>query len=148
MTKNIIVTALVALVVSLFVGFGIYSKSQSNTEVLGSLSNRDVQAVTLKVGPTGTRYTKLLSGTCNLVSVGVDGVPAWQAKKADCAATGVVSGDNVRITLPRVNGSAVVLANASASTTSGYITVNLLNASSTASAVSIVGTSTAWSVSR
>lgn len=148
MTKNIIITAIIALVVSLVVCILVIGNKQSNVN-LGGLSERDIQAVSLKIGSNGTTYTKMITGTCNLVGVGGDAIAGGASKVATCSASQSRSGDKVFVTLPSVSGSMVVVTGAAASSTAGTVTVNLYNASSTvASAVTTIGTSTVYRISR
>lgn len=69
MTKNIIVTAVIALVVSGLVGlFFVGQSSQSNQAITSGLSERDVKAVSLKVGSPTSKFNVNSAGT--LVGVG------------------------------------------------------------------------------
>jgi hypothetical protein len=68
MTKNIIITAIIALVVSLGVGFFNIGSQQSNVDVLGGVSERDIKAVSLKVGSPTSKFNVNSAGT--LVGVG------------------------------------------------------------------------------
>lgn len=60
MTKNIIVTAVVALVVSLVVGFFFRGSQQSNVPMVGGLSERNVKAITLDVADDVTLRKDLI----------------------------------------------------------------------------------------
>lgn len=62
MTKNIIVNASVALVVSLLVGFFVTGSQQSNIELSG-LSERDIIASSLKVGTPTSKFNVNSAGT-------------------------------------------------------------------------------------
>ncbi len=62
MTKNIIVNASVALVVSLMVGFFVTGSQQSNIDLAG-LSERDIIATSLKVGTPTSKFNVNSSGT-------------------------------------------------------------------------------------
>lgn len=91
MTKNIIVTAVVALVVSSLSGFFFIGKSsQSNTNVdsegvFAGLSERDIRATSLKVGSPTTRFNVSSSGAN--VSIGTTSTPTAQAIDVDGTGT-------------------------------------------------------------
>lgn len=73
MTKNInIVTAIIALVVSLVTGFFFTGNQQSNLD-LGGSSERDVKAVSLKVGTPTTKFSVNSNGS--LVAIGTTTPP-------------------------------------------------------------------------
>lgn len=62
--KNIVITALVALVVSSAVGFYFIGKVQTDqSNLLGGLSERDIKAVSLAVGSPTTKFNVNSSGT-------------------------------------------------------------------------------------
>lgn len=125
MTKNIIVTAVVALVVSVVVGlFFVGQSSQSNSvQDLGGLSERDIKATSLKVGSPTTKFT--VNGTGTLVSIGtstpqttgelvVDGsgtttlmLKSSTSTKGGCIEMETVTGGVVRITVTGTTISAV-----------------------------------------
>lgn len=150
MTKNIIVTAVVALVVSILVGlFFIGQSSQSRT--YGGLSERDIQAVSLSVGNEGTvRGTKLngiIGTTCNLR--GTDSSQAASSTLAyDCAVSGLTSSWKVFAQLATstkmsVQQSGWYITASKASTTAGYATVLLYNRGpATTPSITGVGSST------
>lgn len=155
--KTYIINGIVALLLIIGVGL-VVPKTQpvpQQSDVLGGLSERDIQAVSLKVASNGTKITKFITGSCtsftaNTVGNG-DGITqaASTTKNYDCAVTGVVSGDKVfaqfaTSTPGTVNGWSIV--GAKASTTSGYITLlisNLTGASRVPSG-SGVGSSTSY----
>lgn len=106
MTKNIVVTVLVALVVSVIAGlFFVGRSSQSNVK---GLSERDVQVTSLSVGNTGvTMGTKLTFVKKGTMTCNTD----WKADDAasqlgsttialDCSVTGARSGDVVIVSRP------------------------------------------------
>lgn len=148
---------IVAGVAVLVVGFVLGTLSGYNSQIqapapapLGSVTyDKSNLAGGIVVGQTGSYISKVIQGTCNLTGIGSDTISGANYRKANCSAPGVVSGDKVQIALPYVSGSMVVLVGATASTTSGNITVQLYNASSTvASQVTAVGTSTLYFVTR
>ena len=62
--KNIVITALVALVVSSAVGFYFVGKVQTDqSNVLGGQSERNIRAVSLEVGSPTTKFNVNSSGT-------------------------------------------------------------------------------------
>lgn len=98
--------------------------------VVGGTTNFDTISVTgLQVGTSGSTLTQQLSGTVSCT--GSATVAAGSKAGYDCAITGVVSGDKVFMTLT-TPVSNIFIAGASASSTSGYVTLTLGNASSTA----------------
>jgi hypothetical protein len=94
--------------------------------LLQQFSVSNAGAVT--VGSAGTLLSGFNFGTCTITAYS-NTIAASSSATADCAATGIVSGDNVEITQsttsPTVAGGLVVLA--SASSTSGYITLKIIN---------------------
>lgn len=107
---------------------------------------------TLSVGSSGTTITQIVAGTCDLV--GMDATQnASTTRSYDCAVAGVVNDDKVFVQLStttpstnlgwRVNG-------ASASTTSGYITISLMNLTggNVTPSASRVGSSTSYVIYR
>lgn len=86
MTKNIIVTAVVALVVSVVCGlFFVGQSSQSNQDPLGGLSERDIKALSLKVGSPTTKFNVNSSGT--LVAIGTTTPPSTPNLVVDSTGT-------------------------------------------------------------
>jgi len=146
MTKNIVVTVLVALVVSVIAGLFFVGKSSQSTsnENVGGLSEMDIQAVSLKVGATGTKINQANEGTCyfrpsaatiaatSSVKVTCQGTAA-QSASGPSALAGVKSGDRVWVQMSTTTsgvsgaGSGLVLNGASASTTNGYIELFITN---------------------
>lgn len=111
---------------------------------VSTLAASTTELTTLKVGTNGSSITKMLSGTCNLTGQGgVDTIVASGIATSSCAATGVALGDKVFVTLNSTSSLPIVVQGASASTTD-VIKVILYNATSSASQVTAVGTSTAW----
>jgi len=91
----------------------------------------EVQTTYLTTGSSGTKVDQLITGTCSLLLTGGTNVTiaATTTKIADCAVSGVVTGDVVFAqfaTSTAVNGGWTITS-AAASTTSGYITVGVQN---------------------
>ncbi len=104
---------------------------------------------TLTVGSSGSALSKVVTGTCNLAAYGSDALVAFTPEVAYCAATGVVSGDKVFVEMASTTNIAPVLILSSlASSTSGYIDVNLYLSTTTASSITAVGTSTRFLIVR
>lgn len=83
-------------------------------------------AVTL--GASGTKITQILKGTGALIGVGAN-LAATTSIAFDIAVTGVVKGDTVFAQFATSTGAVAgwLVTGASASTTSGYITVDVVN---------------------
>ncbi len=166
-TKNILVSALVALVVSLGVG-AIVSVAAVNEMVsqgdklvsavksivpdqsnVGGLSERDIQAVSLKVGPTGTKVNQTNSGFCYIQAYAAT-IAASSTAAVDCQAraavgglttasttalAGVKFGDSVTANLSTTTAGSTFmglqLIGVSASTTAGYISFRVANLTGT-----------------
>lgn len=94
------------------------------------------------IGTSGTNISKVIASTCNLVPDSTDILPFGTLKTANCSVSGVVYGDKVFMELNASNTASVFIKGASASSTAGIITVQLYNATTTASAISVVGSST------
>lgn len=144
--KTYIINGIVALLLIIGVGLVVPktqpAPQQSN---LGGLSERDIQAVSLKVGSTGTKVNQVNTGTCYLQPNAAT-IAATTTVDVTCqgkalifnpntvlatALTGVKSGDFVNVTLSTTTASTaygnIVLAGASASTTAGFITLRITN---------------------
>lgn len=112
-------------------------------------------------GSSGTTFNKIIEGTCSAGLIGFDTTQtASSTRPYDCAVTGVVSGDVVMITNATTsalwngaNGStgygAWYVSGAKASSTSGFITVGVTNAtglsgvpSAPSQAGNVIGSST------
>lgn len=131
MSKNIIVTALVALVVSLGVGFVVSKSIQSN---VGGLSELDVRAKTLSIGNTsgtqGTALTFIKAGTatCSGALNNAATVIASTTAALDCNIVGARSGDKVFIGNPAAMTSTYFYVGGYASTTKNdWIVAKLYN---------------------
>lgn len=85
----------------------------------------------LTVGSSGTAVTQVLKGTCSLIAPSFVGLAASTSIAMDCAVTGVQSGDVVIAMFATSTASGVgpgwEVVGSSASTTSGFITLNITN---------------------
>lgn len=146
--KSLFTSAIVALIVSVVaLGAALPQVSEVSPDTnLGGTFNTVLQRFNggLVVGQAGTSIAQVITGTCNLVG---GAISATSSAPADCAVTGVRSGDLVFATLATSTAGAV-LTGARASSTSGYITVRLLNLTGAASSVSALGSSTAYFIVR
>lgn len=86
-------------------------------------------ATSLKTGQLGTQATLEKWGTCNLI--GTPTITATSSAPMDCAITGIVAGDNLTLhmaTTSRISAASYwSIVGYSASSTSGYATVNIYN---------------------
>lgn len=148
LNKNAGVIALVALIIAIGVwafssspkGFGAtsYCPTSQTTclpslELTGnqvsSIPSLQINAGGLLVGTNGTSISKMINGSGALIYSDSQ-VSASTTKAFDIAVTGVVPGDNVSVQLSTTTVPAFgawVLTGASASSTSGYITVQIAN---------------------
>lgn len=110
-------------------------KPSSVNEVLAGMSNLDGLTITpaetgdgLKIGSSGSTVTKLISGTCSIIAQSYT-MAASTSLPVDCAVTGAVSGDAVfaRFATSSPTGEGWLVAQSSASTTSGFITMRIVN---------------------
>jgi hypothetical protein len=160
MSKKIIsVIAIVAVVVGVVIGYFVFHTSTQQA-LVGAVGpklaeNYDpyikynggyVSNLPIQIGANngGTALNPIISGTCNLFG-GTDAIPAYTVVQASCAvpnftpsATGM---DSIYVDLASSTKSVLEVGSA-ASSSAGYINVSLYNATSTASAISSVGTST------
>ena len=139
MTKNIVVTAVVALVVSVLVGL-FFTGQSSQSSTLGGLSERDIQAVSLSVGTQGTTkgtpltFIKKGTMTCNSSFIGSAAQVGSTTIALDCSVTGARSGDTVLIGRPTGMTSTWFYVGAYASTTANdYVRAILYNNTGTTS---------------
>lgn len=139
MIKNIIIAILV------LIGIGLSFSKVGNEITAGGTTNFDTLALTgLQLGTSGTSLSQIVKGTCNLVG---GTVAATSTAFADCAVTGVVDGDLVFATFATSTPGATIVG-ARASSTSGFITVKVLNLSGASRDITAFGTSTAYVVIR
>lgn len=84
----------------------------------------------LQIGASGTSIPKIIEGTCPLIGVNAN-ITASTTVSFDCAVTGAASGDVVfamfATTSPTTAGPGWEVTRASASTTAGFITLNITN---------------------
>lgn len=99
--KIVSIIAIVALVVGL-IATGVSFFKGTSDQSIGGLSERDVQAVSLKVGDKGSKITKEITGTCNASMATT--LAATSTANATCTVAGVASGDKVFVSLPSVSG--------------------------------------------
>lgn len=149
MTKNIVVSAIVALAVVLGLSFA--GGGQSNNNLAG-LSSADTSVVSLKVGSQGTRHSKLISGTCNAQQKTPGSFLASSSAQFFCAVTGAVSGDKVFMSAPvgagaNANGSGSIyggfLPQSGNATSTNWIQFSVYNATGAATS-SFVQATTSW----
>jgi len=141
MIKNIILAVLAIVVL----GFGVAKLTDNNASLAGGTTNFDTLALTgLQLGSSGTSLAQIVKGTCNLVG---GTIAATSTGVADCAVTGVVDGDLVFASLATSSAQAAI-AGARASSTSGFITVKVMNLSGVSKDITAFGTSTAYLIVR
>lgn len=110
-----------------------------SAQALGGATNYDtISASVLQIGSgcnssfgtcTGTSVSQIVKGTCNLI--GAPTITATSSAAMDCAVSGVVAGDTVFFTQPTTTPSTFEgwrVTSANASSTSGFITFILYNA--------------------
>lgn len=125
--------ALIAIVLVLLV-----LSAKGNGAKFGGVTNYDeVDATAIKIGGTnGSRVGPIIEGTCALLANAATAVSATTTAVADCAVTGVVSGDTViaqfstsTVSSPTWGATSAqwVVVGAKASTTSGFITLVVFN---------------------
>jgi hypothetical protein len=130
-STGVLLSVVVALLISLGVGYVVIRGVQSNLAQLGGgLSDRDINAVSLKVGQNGSKFGTLKATTCNLAITAGRLPLATSSQPFQCAITGVKSGDFVSVWLASDGGSlsgtgGIQTSYAKASTTAGYIEVGL-----------------------
>ena len=130
----------VVLVIALAVGVISYVQ-RSNPSVAGNYNlNIAYFNAGVKIGPALKTLSNFTFGTCNLV--GPTTIPATSTRDFSCVATGVKSGDIVQISPPATQANGFTVLGASASTTNGYITVRMQNASTTGTTLPTNSTST------
>lgn len=156
------VVALVILAILYFVPHG----SMKLGAVSGTTTYDNIGLLTLKVGTTcndgfgyagcnGTQIARINSGQCFFAPAGTT-ITASTTVAVDCQATAMISttaaaaltgvtlGDNVQVTIStttsQVGYGGLLLAGASASSTSGYITLRIYNATGGTFTWPVVGT--------
>ena len=141
MDKSFLV-ALVAVVIALGAWF-----APGQEVTLGGPTNYDtVEATGLAIGSgcanandtcTGTVMTQILSGTGILIGPSYVSLVASTTLPFDIAVSGVVSGDRVlaQFATSSANGAGWDIVGASASTTSGFVTVRIVNNTGTTATI-------------
>lgn len=119
------------VVVAIIAILGLFVYSDAPTPSFGGVTNYDeVDMSAMKVGPsTATRLSNLQFGTCSLIA-GSYTVAASTTVAMDCAITGVVSTDGVfaQFATSTINGGGWSIRGASASSTAGFVTISVVNA--------------------
>lgn len=123
----------VALIAVAIIALGGYAYPQVQARLGGVTNYDEVDATAIKIGGTnGSRIGPVISGTCNLLGMDASAT-ATTSSPYDCAVTGVVSGDTVIATLGTTSLTANLVKNgwfivgAKASSTSGFITIQIAN---------------------
>lgn len=146
-TIKLIVAGVAVLVVGFILGTLATYKAPVASN-LGAVSYDELNQVgKLRVGMNGSQIGTVVFGTCNLVGVSNDTIAATSTKIATCAASQAKSGDTVFVALPYNATSATSIANVSASSTAGVISVVLRN-NGAATAVTTIGTTTRYMIVR
>jgi len=97
-----------------------------------------------QLGANGSDNAEMTAGTCNMI-VQATAVTASTTAAYDCAITGVVSGDIVFASVGTTTGTGILgssgwtIVGAKASSTSGYITINMFNGTGVNGNPSIAG---------
>lgn len=154
--NKIFIPAVIALVISGFVGVAFlgYAKSNFNQSNLQGLSDRDVKAVSLKVGADNiaTKLNLIKQGTCNLSQSSAGSHAASSSKEYFCAVSGVVSGDKVKVDLAAGAGAyssgaqslfGGFVVNSAYATTSNVIGVSIANLTGAATSSAAQATTSA-----
>jgi len=137
--KNLWIALAVVFIISVIGVFTPLGKNLFGALPLSNLGYNAVADQGLTIGTAGTRFTQVLEGTCSLI-IPAGNTSATSTQVADCAITGVQSGDTVFISLatttplsPEWGATSAkwVPIMAKASTTSGYITGIFLNQTGT-----------------
>lgn len=138
MIKNIIIGAIVAILLVVGLSF-------TNKVNVGGTTNLDTLGLTgLYVGASGTTFSQIISGTMNCVSASTTAVTTYVGNvitSMDCPVSNVVLGDKVFVTLASTTPNGLTLSSAYASSTSGFVRVNIFNASSSAVTINTNSTS-------
>lgn len=123
LTIGLVVVAIVAIA-------GLFYPGSPVSHLLGGVTNYDeVDATAVKIGgSSGTRVGPVITGTCALIPVSYSFV-ASSSQVADCAVTGVVTGDYVfaEFATSSPSGAGWLISQVSASSTSGFITLRVVN---------------------
>lgn len=122
--------ALVAVAIIAVAALGIVLTSNSSSPSFGGVTNYDeVDATAIKVGGTnGTRIGLFAVGQCSLIAPSFT-FAASTSVAVDCAVNGVQTGDIVDANFATSSavGAGWLVTGASASSTSGFITLRVVN---------------------
>lgn len=128
-TRVTIVGVVVAIVIALL-ALGIALSNKTAPGSFGGVTNYDeLDATAIKIGgSSGTRVGPVIASTCSLISASFT-VAASTTVSMDCAVTGVVTGDTVfaQFATSTVAGNGWAIDGASASSTSGFLTLRVTN---------------------
>lgn len=158
---NWINTVLIALVGLMLILVLVGGNQSVPKDSIGGVTNYDsVESAGLAIGSgcdnedsacTGTTVTQIIESTCTLIYSDSQ-ITASTTKAFDCAVTGVVSGDRVFVDIATSTPpgfGAWLLAGASASSTSGFVTLQIANfTGGTRNIPMAIGSSTKVRVSR
>lgn len=128
---KILWVALIAVAIIALAGW-FYPAVKETVQKLGGVTNYDeLDATAMKIGgANGSRVGPIIAGTCSLLPSNYS-FAATTSISVDCAVTGIVTGDEVIgqfATTTSTNGSGSWdIVGASASTTAGFITFNVVN---------------------
>lgn len=118
---------------------GLVSFTGSNASLGGTVENFPSWYTNgIKIGASNKLISNLTFGTCTLTGASTLAVGTSSALKMSCTATGVKSGDNVRVQLASTAPAAWSVIGASASTTNGFLEVTINNQSATTTIPSTV----------
>lgn len=117
--------ALVAIVIAIG---GYYYPTVTSALPGGFSAFDEVDATALKIGTNGSRVGPIIVGTCPIIMANYS-IAASTTVAADCAVTGVVTGDVVfaGFATSSANFGGWFIAQSSASSTSGFITLRITN---------------------
>lgn len=120
----------VAIIAVAALGIVLTTGSSSSSPSFGGVTNYDeVDATAIKIGgASGSRVGPVIAKTCSLISANFT-IAASTTVAMDCVVTGVVSGDLVFADLATstIQGNGWLIAQSSASSTAGFVTVQITN---------------------
>lgn len=129
--------AVLLAAIGLFIMLSFHIPTQ--TQNYGGVTNYDeLDATALKVGGTnGTRIGPFIIGSGALIGRNYTNLAASSSLVYDIAVPGVVSGDFVEASFATStsNGAGWLVTQTSASTTAGFITINIVNNTGTAATI-------------
>ena len=117
--------------------------ADSTSPSVGQVRGTTVLATSnLTIGSSGTAMSQVLTGTCTLQGANLS-VAATSTQSFSCPVTGVVANDKVFVSLATTSnvgtGRQWILAGHSASSTSGFIVVDLFNLTGVAASPAAAG---------